>query len=95
MARPDDDVRTGIRPVPGGTGRRPVEGADLRARFRSVFLAADPGDLVGEAALRDEALRLLLLRRMAAELLTATGAADLAEVYLDDPPVLAALHGVA
>jgi hypothetical protein len=71
----------------------PARRVDLRARFRALFLAADPGDLAGEAALRHEAITLLMLQRMASELLSSTGASHLTDVYVDDPPMLAALGG--
>jgi hypothetical protein len=66
-------------------------GTDLRSRFRAAFLSTDPGDSIGDDALRDEAVRLVVLHRQAIDLLKMTGAADLAEIYADDPEMLAAL----
>jgi hypothetical protein len=94
----------GCRPAPTALDARglpaedrpaacPAQRVDLRARFRALYLAADPGDLAGEAALRNEAITLVILQRMASELLSSTGASHLTDVYVDDPRMLAALGG--
>jgi hypothetical protein len=63
----------------------------LRAAFRAAFFSIDPGDPPGAVALQREAIRLLDLRRQAGRLLMAAGAANLAEVFHDDPEMLAVL----
>ena len=69
----------------------PTPAFDLQCRFRAAYLSTDPGDITGAAALHKEALQLLLLHQQAIDLLGATGAADLSELYADDPEMLAAL----
>jgi hypothetical protein len=64
---------------------------DLQSRFRAAYLATDPGDITGAAAFHKEAIQLLLLHQQAMDLLAATGAADLSELYADDAEMLAAL----
>ena len=64
---------------------------DLQSRFRAAYLATDPGDMTGAAAFHKEAIQLLLLHQQAIDLLNATGATHLAELYADDAEMLAAL----
>jgi hypothetical protein len=69
----------------------PTPVIDLQSRFRAAYLSTDPGDVTGAAALHKEAVQLLLLHQQAMDLLDATGAADLSELYADDAEMLAAL----
>jgi hypothetical protein len=69
----------------------PTPSIDLQSRFRAAYLSTDPGDVTGAAAFHKEAVQLLLLHQQAMDLLNATGAADLAELYADDAEMLAAL----
>jgi hypothetical protein len=63
----------------------------LRAAFRAAFFCIDPGHVPGVVALHREATRIVVLRRQACRLLLAAGAANLAEVFHDDPEMLAVL----
>jgi hypothetical protein len=79
---------------PLGMAQGPDEGetaSALRATFRAAFFHVDPGHPPGAAALQREATTLLDLRRQASRLLLATGAANLAEIFDDDPEMLAVL----